>query len=203
MLRGTSVISLLLLGCAGGAIADDEMAPFNPMPGFAPHMIAFDDPHGQSDMWTKELPCSANRATVTVKFDKAYHSDKWAPVAKVRLSPLKPNQVADATSPTVAAVFKAPTDTFKLNAWVWVEKVMGADSDGQGYSPADLGAPMQIDLAWTQNGDVTISFGGEFEKRMSIGKPVAGIALAVSWAKFEFIDLKVGHAGPPDPNCAS
>ena|SRR5579872_5300000 len=202
MLRSTSVIALLL-GCAGSAVADDELAPFDPIPDFAPRAIVFDDSRGKSDMWAKTLPCSANRATVTVKFDKAYHSDKWAPVAKVRLSPVKPSEVADTTSPTLAAVVKAPTDAFKLNAWVWVEKVLGANSDGQGYAPADLNTPMRIDLAWTPGGDVTINFGGEYEKRMSIGKPVASIEMAVSWAKFEFIDLKVGHAGPPNPACAS
>jgi hypothetical protein len=203
MLRRTWVFALLVLGCAGKALADDEMAPFDPVPDFAPRSIVFDDSRGKSDMWAKALPCSANRATVTVKFDKAYHSDKWAPVAKVRLSPLKPDAVAEATSPTLAAVVKAPTDAFRLNAWIWIEKVLGANSDGQGYAPADLNKPMQIDLAWTPTGDVTINFGGEYEKQMSIGKPVASIEMAVSWAKFEFIDLKVGHAGPPNPVCAS
>ncbi len=203
MSRCTPVIALLLLGCAGTALADDGLAPFEPIPGFAPRSVVFDDSRGKSDMWAKALPCSANRATVTVKFDKAYHSDKWAPVAKVRLSPLNPNAVTEATSPTLAAVVKAPTDAFGLNAWVWIEKVMGANSDGQGYAPADLNTPMQIDFAWTPQGDVIINFGGEYEKHMSIGKPVASIEMAVSWAKFEFIDLKVGHAGPPNPACAS
>ncbi len=202
MLRRTLISALLVLGCTGKACADEDMAPFDPVPGFAPRSIVFDDSRGKSDMWTKELPCSANRASVTVKFDKAYHSDNWAPVAKVWLNAMKPNELTDATSPTVAAVVKAPTDAFRLNAWVWVEKVLGADSDGGGYSPADLNTPMQIDLAWTPSGDVTINFGGEFEKQMSIGKPVVGIEVAVSWAKFEFIDLKVGHAGPPNPACA-
>ena len=81
--------------------------------------------------------------------------------------------------------------------------MLDADSGGQGYAPADLNAPMQIDLAWTPNGDVTVNFAGEYEKQMSMGKPVAGIEVAVAWAKFEFIDLKVGHAGPPNPACAS
>ena len=203
MLQCKSAVALLVLSCAGKAIAEDEMAPFDPVPDFAPHAIVFDDAQGKSQMWAKPLPCNVNRATVTVKFDKAYLNNKWAPVAKVRLTPLNPDQAAGASAPTVAAVFKAPTDAFRLNAWVWVERVVGAQSDGQGYAPADLDRPMTIDLAWTPDGAVTVNFGGEFQKRMSIGKPVAGIELAVSWAKFEFIDLKVGHSGPPNPACAS
>ncbi|HUE64483.1 MAG TPA: hypothetical protein VMO78_08920 [Rhizomicrobium sp.] len=203
MPRHPSVVALFLLTCVGQAVADTEMAPFAPVLGFAPHSIVFDDVRGKSETWAKELPCGANRASLTVKFDKAYHSDKWAPVAKVRLTSLKHNEVADEKSPSLAAVIKAPTDAYKLNAWVWIEKVLDADSGGQGYAPADLNAPMQIDLAWTPNGDVTVNFAGEYEKQMSMGKPVAGIEVAVSWAKFEFVDLKVGHAGPPNPACAS
>jgi hypothetical protein len=116
--------------------------------------------------------------------------------------PLKQGAGPDASSSSVAAVVKAPTDAFNLNAMVWVEKVTGQQSDGQGVAPADLSTPMQIDLAWTPDGDVTVNFGGEFQKRMPVGKPVARIELAVSWAKFEFVKLNVGHAGPPSPECA-
>jgi len=203
MLRRTLAIALLGLACTGNASADGKMAPFDPVPGFAPPSIIFDEPTGKDGMWAKDLPCSANRATVTVKFDKAYHSDNWAPVAKIRLDAPKSGDMADTSSLSVAAVVQGPTDAHKIFALVWAEKVTGSQSEGPGYSPADLEAPLQIDLAWTPDGVVNVNFGGQFATRMTISNPVTRIGLAVSWAKFEFINLKVGHAGPPAPPCAS
>ena len=205
-MRRALTIGLLLLVFADNAKGGDEMAPFDPVSGFAPPFIVIDDSSGTtSGIWAKDLPCSANRASVTVKFDKAYQStnNHWMPVAKVILGPQTRNDVADSPRTVAAAVVKAPTDAFGLTASVWLEKDTGPQSVGPGIAPADLHSPMQINIAWTPTGEVSANFGGEFHERVSLGKPISEIAVSVSWAKFEFINLTVGHAGPPNPACAS
>lgn len=203
MVRKTIVIALSVLTGASGARASVDMGPFDPVQDFAPPSIIFDDPQGQSFTWDKQLPCGANRATVTVKFDAAYHSDKWAPVAKVVLYPPHDGGEAGVSFPVIAAVVMAPTDPHKLNATVWLEKDIDSQSQGPGTAPEDLNAPLQINLAWTPGGLVRVNFGGEFDKGMMFSRPINRIQLSVAWAKFEFIGLKVGHAGPPDPACAT
>jgi hypothetical protein len=198
-MQRTLTIGMLLLVSAGSANGDDEMAPFDPLPGFAPRSIVLEDSRGtRSGIWVKDLPCSANRASVTVKFDKAYQStdNHWMPVAKVILGPHSPHDTV------AAAVIKAPTDAFGLNGMVWLEKDTGPQAVGPGIAPTDLHTPMKINIAWTPTGEVSANFGGDVHERVSLDRPINEIAVSVSWAKFEFLNLTVGHAGPPNPACA-
>ena len=199
MLRRTSVLGLLLVGCAGNAIASGEMAPFDPIPGFAPASVSFDDEQGKGFEWNKELPCGANRATVTVKFDKAYAGSQL-PVAKVWLHS---GALGDASEQWIAATIKAPTDPYKLNAEAWLSIDTHSGSDGPGFAPAELDRPLQIDFAWTPDGVVSVNFGGDYVKHVSTNKPITGIGLGGSWAKFEFLNFKVGRSGAPDPLCST
>ena len=196
MLLSKFVVALTALASAG---APDTATPFKSTPDFAPKSVKLDDRHGMGFHWNKKLPCGANRATVTVKFDAAYTSVRTAdaPVAKVWLH----SETGDASEQWAGAAFKAPTDRWKLNAVSWLEKVTGSKTEGPGYVPADLSRPVQIDLAWTADGVVSVDFGGEFVKKVTLDKPVTEIGVGGSWAKFEFIDLKVGRVGAPDPAC--
>ncbi len=201
MLRWTLVVGLSLLSCAGSAIASNEMAQFDPVQGFAPASVSFDDRLGKGFQWNKELPCGANRATVTVKFVRAYSNDMGQmSVAKVWLHSGNPGDISEQW---IAATIKAPTDLHKLNAAVWLSKVSQSESLGPGYAPADLNKTMQVDFAWTSNGVVGVDFGGEYVAHVTTDKPITGIGLGGSWAKFEFINFEVGRSGTPDPACAT
>jgi hypothetical protein len=204
MLRGKIVIVFSAIAYVGNASAAVDMQPFDPVPGFAPPSIILDDPYGKSSMWIRNLPCGANRATVTIKLDKVYPNNRWLPVAKIRLFPPSAGAGADVSGTDIAAVVKAPTDRFGLNGLVWMERQISSRfQEGAGMAPEDLRAPLQINLAWTPDGLVKANFGGEFDKGMIFSEPISRIVLSVSWAKFEFIKLETGHAGPPEPGCTS
>lgn len=194
----TIAMSLLAISQPAPAVAD--MGAFEPVQTFAPTSVIFDDPQGKGFTWEKTLPCGTNRATVTLKFDRAYLGPKEWPVAKVWLHSVKTESIPEQW---IAAVVKAPTDTYKLNALVWLEKDTASGNDGPGYAPADLSSPLQIDFAWTPDGVVSVSFGGEIVKRITTSTTIDRIGLAVSWAKFEFISLKVGRSGASEPACAT
>jgi hypothetical protein len=198
--RRVFAVGLGLFAFSEQASATAQMSAFDPTQGFAPTLVNFDDPSGKGFTWEKSLPCGANRATVTVRFKRAYQSGTIMPVAKVWLHSGKSG---DPSEQWIAAVLKAPTDTYKLDAMEWLEKVVGSQSEGPGYAPANLSGPLQIDFAWTSDGVVSVNFGGEFVKYIKTNEPISDIGLSVSWAKFEFIGLKVGRAGAPDPACAS
>jgi hypothetical protein len=176
------------------------MAPFDPVQGFAPRSVKFDDRLGKGFDWRKDLPCGANRATVTVKFEKSYPSDRGLeiPVAKVWL---RTKGESDDTVQWIAAVLKGPTDTYQLNAMAWLEKVYPGAHEGPGMAPADLSHPTQIDFAWTPDGVVTVNFGGEYVKHVKADQPITAIGLTGSWSKAEFVDFRVGRSGAPDPLC--
>lgn len=192
--------AVLLLAISQPAWAATEMGTFEPVQAFAPASVIFDDPTGKGFVWDKTLPCGANRATVTLKFDKAYSNAHKLPVAKVWLHTM---QTGSEPEQWIAAVVKAPTDTYRLNALEWLEKDTDSENDGPGYVPADLTSPLQIDLAWAPDGVVSVNFGGEFVKRIETSGSIDKIGLAVSWAKFEFISLKVGRSGAPQQACAT
>lgn len=192
--------AVLLLAMSQPASAATEMGAFEPIPAFAPASVIFDDPNGKGFVWEKTLPCGANRAAVTLKFDRAYVGAHDLPVAKVWLHTV---QAGSLPEQWIAAVVKAPTDTYRLNALEWLEKDTTSGNDGPGYLPADLTRPLQIDFAWTPDGVVSVNFGGEMVKRITTNSSIDKIGLAVSWAKFEFISLKVGRAGAPEQACAT
>lgn len=200
MLRSNTVLSLVLLACTAPSYAGVEMPPFDPVAGFAPRAVNFDDQQGKGFSWNKNLPCGANRASVTVKFDKAYHSAKGInqPVAKIWLHAGQPGDVSEQF---ISAVVKGPTDAYGLNAQAWLEKATRTGNDGPGFAPADLDKPMRFDLAWTPDGVVTVSFNGEYQKHITADKPINSIGLGGSWSKFEFVDFQVGHSGPPALGC--
>jgi hypothetical protein len=200
MLRSIFLVTLSLLAFAERSSASTEVTAFESVQGFAPSSVNFDDPRGKGFNWDKSLPCGANHATVTVKFKRAYPSGDNMPVAKVWLHSAKTEDVPEQW---IAAVLKAPTDTYKLNAMEWLEKLEGSVVEGPGYAPADLNIPLQIDFAWTSDGVVSVNFGGDIVKHVTTKTPITDIGLSVSWAKFEFISLKVGRTGAPDPACAS
>src|SRR4051812_8186953 len=92
---------------SGGATVTGT--PFDQAPSFAPQSIKLDDPFGKGFHWNKRLPCGANRATVTVKFNKSYPNETGeAPLAKVWLHS---GEAGDSSEQWAAAVLKAPTDT--------------------------------------------------------------------------------------------
>src|ERR1700733_14752112 len=111
--RGVVAAALGLFVFTERASATTPMSAFDPIQGFAPPSVNFDDPNGKGFTWKKILPCGANRATVTVRFKRAYQSDRNMPVAKVWLHSGK---TGDPSEQWIAAVLKAPTDTYKLNA---------------------------------------------------------------------------------------
>lgn len=79
------------------------------------------------------MPCGANRATVIIKFDKTFVLDGYIPVAKFWLH--SPPDAQDASGQLTAATVKAPTDPNGLNAPVWLEKDIGAHSQGRVLRP--------------------------------------------------------------------
>jgi hypothetical protein len=180
--------------------AATEAGTFEPIQAFAPASVIFDDPTGKGFVWDKALPCGVNRATVTLKFHKAYVNEHKLPVAKVWLHTA---QTRSDPEQWIAAAVKAPTDTYRLNALEWLEKDTDSENDGPGYAPADLTSPLQIEFAWTPDGVVSVNFGGEFVKHIRTSGSIDKIGLAVSWAKFEFVSLKVGRAGAPQQACAT
>jgi hypothetical protein len=200
MLISKFVIAMSALAFSGQANSAEKSPSFDPFQAFAPQSVNFDDQHGKGFDWDKQLPCGANRATVTVKFIKAYPSEKYLhlPVAKIWLHSGTPG---GASEQWIAAVLQAPTDIYQLNAQAWLEKATQSTTEGPGIAPADLSHPVQVDFAWTSDGVVTVNFGGEYLKHVTSDKPITGIGLGGSWAKFEFINLKVGHSGAPDPAC--
>ena len=200
MLRNAFTIAVPFLAMLQPALAATEMGTFEPVQAFAPASVVFDDPHGKGFSWEKALPCGANRAAVTLKFDRAYLGVHDLPVAKVWLHTVQAGNVPEQW---IAAVVKAPTDAYKMNALEWLEKDTASGNDGPGYAPADLNSPLQINFAWTSDGVVSVNFGGEFAKQITTSTPIDRIGLAVSWAKFEFISLQVGRAGAPEPTCAT
>jgi hypothetical protein len=194
--------ALLVLALAGQQ--PNIAAPFEAVPNFAPPKLGFNDAQGKGFEWEKKLPCGSNHATVTVRFEKAYPSIKGnlAPVAKVWLHS---GESGDPSEQWISAVLKAPTDTWKLNAMAWLEKV-DADHKSEtagGFGPADLNKPVNLDFTWTRDGAVTVKFGDEFVKHAKSDKPITGFGLGGSWSKFEFIGVKVGHSGDPDPACGT
>jgi hypothetical protein len=189
----------LLLGFAGqGAAA--TAADFNSVDGFAPSFIKADDPVGKGFNWTKNLPCGANHATLQVRFKATYPSGEHMPVAKVWLHSPKTDV---APEQWIAAVLKAPTDPYKLNAMEWLEKVEDSAGQGPGFAPADLNSPVQLDFGWSPDGVVTVNFGDGIVKYVTATSPITELGLSVSWAKFEFISMKVGRTGAQDPACAT
>jgi hypothetical protein len=191
--------AIVVMASAGHLL--NTAAPYYAVPRFAPPIVSFDDHKGKGYEWNKRLPCGANRATVSVKFHKAYLNPKGsAPVAKVWLHS---GSSSDASEQWISAVLKAPTDTWKLNGMAWLEKVdaNNISETAGGYGPADLNKPMQIDFAWTRDGAVTVKFGDEFVKRAKSDKTITSMGLGGSWSKFEFISAQVGRAGDPDPAC--
>ncbi len=150
--------------------------------------------------WSKELPCGANHASVTLTFRRAYPADSNLPVAKVWLHGEKNGDVPEQW---IAAAFSAPTDAFKLNSIEWLEKVEGSVGEGPGYAPADLSKPVRIGLDWTADGLVTVNFGDDVVKHITTTAKITEIGLSVAGAKFEFSNLKVDHLGPSDSACPS
>jgi hypothetical protein len=201
MLRGSFLVALLMLGCVHSASAGSDFPPFAPIADFAPPSVVIDSPAGQFDKWIKVLPCGANRATVLVKFDASYRTDKYVPNAKIQLNPLDVGQQADSSHQEVDATITHQDAPFK--PWIDIRRVVGTRSEEQGFAFARLDVPLQVDLAWTSGGLVSVNFGGHYELQMGLDKPITRIALFATSAKFEFVDLKVGHAGEPDPACQS
>src|SRR3954469_21983057 len=182
MLLSKLVVAVSALAFAG---ASNAVAPFDSAPNFAPKLVKLDDSLGKGFEWNKPLPCGANRAPVKVKFDKVYPNskDSYLPVAKMWLYT---GETGDPSQQFAAAVLRAPTDRWNLNGLAWLEKVPAPTSEGTGYGPADLSRPMTLDFAWTTDGVVSVSFDGEYVKRATLDKPIKGIGVGGSFAKFEF-----------------
>jgi hypothetical protein len=162
--------------------------------------MRFDDKIGKGLDWSKSLPCGANHASVTVNFKKAYPNESHMPVAKVWLHAEK---TANSPEQWIAAAFSAPTDVHHLNSIEWLEKVQGAESVGPGYAPADLSGPLHVDLSWNKAGVVSVSFGDNIVKHVTSESPITEIGVSVSWANFEFTNLKIGRVGTEDIACPS
>jgi hypothetical protein len=199
MLRIQLLFALSMV-IAGSECASAEEADFNSSQGFAPPYINANDPVGKGFNWSKNLPCGANHATLSVRFKGAYPSGDHMPVAKVWLHSAKTD---DAPEQWIAAVLKAPTDIHNLNALEWLEKVEGSTGQGPGLAPADLDSTVQLDFVWTSDNIVTVDFGDNIVKHVKATSPLTDIGLSVSWAKFEFIGMKVGRTGAQDPTCVS
>jgi len=99
----------------------------------------------------------------------------------------------------LAATIRGPWKNLRPTAYVQLDKV---DPDGKlhegayGRAPIDLSRPVRIELSWTAEGDAEMSFNDGPPISLPKIITVTSIALTVSSAKFEFIDLKVGHGGP-------
>jgi hypothetical protein len=163
-------------------------------------VIRFDDKLGKGLDWSKSLPCGSNHASVTLNFKRAYSNESNMPVAKIWLHAAK---TVNSPETWIAAAFSAPTDVHKLNAIEWLEKVQGSDSEGPGYAPADLNGPLHIDLSWNKAGVVSVSFGDNIVKHVTSESPITEIGLSVSWANFEFSDLKIERVGKEDIACSN
>jgi hypothetical protein len=162
------------------------------------NIIKFDDRTGKGFDWRKSLPCGSNHVRVTLTFKKAYQNEIQMSVAKIWLHAAK---TQDTPEQWVAAAFSAPTDSYKLYSIEWLEKVEGSVSEGPGYAPVDLRAPLHIDITWNRAGDVTVNFGDNIIKHVKTNSPITDIGISVSWANFEFSDLKLDRFGPPDAAC--
>src|SRR3984885_15987899 len=121
--RRVFAVGLGLFAFSEQASATAQLSAFDPTQGFAPTLVNFDAPSGKGFTWEKSLPCGANRATVTVRFKRAYQSGTIMPVAKVWLHSGKSG---DPSEQWIGGVLKAPTDTYKLDAMEWLEKVVGS-----------------------------------------------------------------------------
>ncbi|MBA2588301.1 MAG: hypothetical protein H0U98_06715 [Alphaproteobacteria bacterium] len=193
MERTSLLIAACLLASSGtlGAFAQTSIHPAK---------ISFDDQLGKGLEWSRELPCGANHASVTLTFRRIYPADKNLPVAKIWLHGEKNGDVPEQW---VAAAFSAPTDALKLNSIEWLEKVEGSVGEGPGYAPADLSKAVHVDLNWTPDGLVTVNFGDDIMKHITTTAKITEIGLSVAGAKFEFTNLKVDHLGVSDSACPS
>jgi hypothetical protein len=193
MERTSFLVAACLLASSGvlGAAAQTSIHPAK---------ISFDDQLGKGLEWSRELPCGANHASVTLTFRRTYPADSNLPVAKVWLHG---EANGDIPEQWVAAAFSAPTDAHKLNSIEWLEKVEGSVGTGPGYAPADLSKAVRIDLNWTPDGLVTVNFGDDVVKHITTTAKITEIGLSVSGAKFEFTNLKVDRLGASDSACPS
>lgn len=197
MQRGSIVLIACI--CLGGASENGWTETVTVGTGSSyPAKISFDDHRGQGLVWTKDLPCGANHASVTLTFRHTYQSEGFMPAAKVWLHGPK---TGHSEEQWVAAAVSAPTDALKLGAIEWLEKVEGSVGKGPGYAPADLSKALQLDFNWTPDGVVTVNFGDNIVKHVLTTAKLTDIGLSVSWAKFEFTNLEVNHIGPADSAC--
>jgi len=196
MLLSEIALALSALTSAG---LPDPAVTFVPLRDFAPSSVSFNDKEGKGFEWSKRLPCGANRATVTVRFDEGYPRYPQTSLGKIWLHS---GQKGSESEQWMAASILPPTDRWKLNGLAWLEHATNDDREALGgYGPVELNKPLRIDLAWTQEGVVNVSFGGEFAKHGTMSGAITDIGVGGSLAKFAFLDLKVGRAGSPDPAC--
>jgi hypothetical protein len=183
---------------AGNANADSQNQAFVPIAGFAPSSIVFDEAGGHYDRWKKDLPCNANRATVMVKFDRTNFDTKWPPLAKIQLNPVLDTTKAPAVYAIGAATIMGPWWPHIAASYaehLTRDSVHGRQEAYFGNTAVDVSRPDRIDLAWTTIGAVTVTFNGTKTLRVAPIGPITSIAVFVSSAKFEFLNLKIGQAG--------
>lgn len=189
----------IALSALTAANLPDPAVTFVPLRDFAPASVSFNDKEGKGFEWSKRLPCGANRATVTMRFDEGYPKYPQASLGKIWLHT---GAKGSASEQWMAASVMSPTDRWKLNGLAWLEHATSDDREAMGgYGPVELNKPLRIDLAWTEDGVVNVSFGGEFSKHGKMAGAITEIGVGGSLAKFAFLDLKVGRAGAPDPAC--
>ena len=205
---GLLATSFLLVG-PGGKIANAAMPPFEPIAGFAPDSIMYDEPGGQFDRWFKKLPCEANRADVTVKFLKRDRDSKWSPLARLQINPPEEVNEKDWPYEALGATVNGPWGRSipPLTYVQWNSRDAYGKPQIRNFriAPVDIRDPVHIEVSWTPDGTATFSFNeGPLIVLPAIG-PITSIGAFVSSSKFEFMNLRVGHAGPPGFNssCAS
>jgi hypothetical protein len=196
------LVATLLLISGYPIAANARMPSFEPVVGFAPKSILYDEPGGEYDTWTKQFPCSVNSASVTVKFYKTNYHAKWQPLARIMFYS---GNSTDGHEPYTwaAATVRGPWGNEGPYTFVaWDQRDTDGKFHGSTYGSAavDLSKPVQIEFSWTGEGAVTVSFNeGPPISLPKIGA-ITTIRAFVSSAKVEFIDLNVGHAGPPGFN---
>jgi len=189
----------LALSALAAANLPDPAATFVPSRDFAPSSVSFNDKEGKGFEWSKRLPCGANRATVTVRFDEGYPRYPQTSLGKIWLHS---GNKGSESERWMAASILSPTDRWKLNGLAWLERATSTDREALGgYGPVELNKPLRIDFAWTPEGVVNVSFGGEFAKHGTMSGAITEIGVGGSLAKFAFLNLTVGRSGNPDPAC--
>lgn len=194
------VVSVLVIT---NADANDDDVRFKEIPSTIPASISYDVGGGKDDNTQWDISCTANTIIGKVQIIKAHGNENWVSAASIFVNPFpKPGPNIDPSSEFFALRFL--TTFTNTNALARFEKAVGGRiTEMHSFSkPMDRARRLSFQIAWDRRGTITatIDRGQTFE--FPISKPVTSISFAVSGAQAAFSEVRLGHSGPQNSDCA-